>query len=137
MDFLKTIGGKIVGGMVSLGVIVMVIAWWQMDQTTKDHLLTGTGHFFVGLMKVIGWILVVGVLPWVTFFMSGWVNKFENNVASALLIIGYTALEGLMLAWLFGWWVKGATSIVFFSGATLLAGAYNLFACDWIAEKVE
>jgi hypothetical protein len=42
----------------------------------------------------------------------------------------------VLLAWLFGWTVKGAMPWTFFIAATLLAGVYNLFTCDWIAEKV-
>ena len=40
-----------------------------------------------------------------------------------------------MLAWLFEWSVHGRAPWVFFAAATLFAGVYNLFACDWIAEK--
>ena len=137
MDFLKTVGGKIVGGLVSVAVIAMAITWWQMDRASRDQVLTGTGHFFHWIFVVVGWILIVGALPWVTFFVIGWVNRFEHNVAGALLVLAYTALEAVILAWLFHWSIHGGTAIVFFSAATLLAAAYNLFACDWIAEKVE
>ena len=41
-----------------------------------------------------------------------------------------------LLAWLFGWSVHGAMPWTFFAAATLLTGVYNLFACDWIAEKI-
>ena len=32
---------------------------------------------------------------------------------------------------------RGPTAWTFFAAATLFAGVYNLFACDWIAEKIE
>ena len=32
--------------------------------------------------------------------------------------------------------VHGPTAWAFFAAATLVAGVYNLLACDWIAEKV-
>jgi hypothetical protein len=130
MDFLKTIGGKIVSGVVAIAVIAIAITWWQMDVSTRHMLLSGSG-------KIIGWMLVVLVAPWASFFVVGWVAKFERNSAGALLVLFYTGCEALLLGWLFGWGIKGATAIVFFSAATLLAGAYNLFTCDWIAEKVE
>jgi hypothetical protein len=50
-------------------------------------------------------------------------------------VLGYTAIEATVLAWLFGWSVGGATAWVFYAAAVLLAGVYNLLACDWIAEK--
>ena len=65
--------------------------------------------------------------------VRGWVLA----VAGALLVLGYTTAEAVFLAWLFNWSISGATGIVFFSCATLVAAAYNLFACDWIAEKLE
>jgi FtsH-binding integral membrane protein len=130
MDFLKTIGGKIVSGLVGVAVIAIAISWWQMDPSTRQMLLTGSG-------RILSWTLVMLVVPWVTFFVVGWVAKFEHNAAGAALIFVYTAGEALLLAWLFEWKIHGPTAIVFFAAATLLAGAYNLFACDWIAEKVE
>src|SRR5213076_1452355 len=54
----------------------------------------------------------------------------------AALVFGYTALEMLLLAWLFGWSVHGATQWTFMVFGGLLAAVYNLFTCDWIAEKV-
>lgn len=129
MDFLKTIGGKIVSGLVAVAVIAMAISWWQMEPSTREMLLTGSG-------RILSWLLVMLVLPWVTFFLASWVAKFENNAAGAALVVGYTLAEAVLLAWLFRWQIHGATGIVFFCAATLLAGAYNLFACDWIAEKV-
>ena len=130
MDFLKTIGGKIVSGLVGVAVIAMAISWWQMEPATRQMLLTGSG-------RILSWTLVMLVVPWATFFAVGWVGKLESNAAGAALVVGYTAIEAVLLAWLFRWQIQGATGIVFFAAATLLAGAYNLFACDWIAEKVE
>lgn len=130
MDFLKTVGGKIVSGLVAVATIAIAISWWQMDPATRQMLLTGSG-------RILSWFLVVIVVPWVTFFVVGWVNRFESNTAGAAMVLVYTVLEAVLLAWLFRWDIHGATAIVFFLAATLLAGAYNLFACDWIAEKVE
>jgi len=50
-------------------------------------------------------------------------------------VAAMTAVEAAVLAWLFEWSVSGAAPWVFFAAATLFAGVYNLFACDWIAEK--
>jgi hypothetical protein len=129
MDFLKTLGGKIVTGLLSLGVIAGAISWFEMDPVTRHGIVSGTG-------RVIGWLGFVIVLPWATFFVIGQVARMEKNIAGAILVIFYTALEAALLAWLFSWSVKGATAVVFFCAAALLAGAYNLFTCDWIAERV-
>lgn len=129
MEFLKTIGGKIATGLVSLAVIAGVISWYEMDPATRHGIVTGTG-------RIIGWLGVMLVLPWATFFLIGSVARRDSNLAGAALVFAYTALEAVLLAWMFSWAIRGATATAFFCAAVLLAAAYNLFTCDWIAEKV-
>lgn len=129
MEFLKTIGGKIASGVVALAVIAGAISWWRMDESSKHALLSGTG-------RIVGWLGVVLVVPWAAFFVIGWVARRESNGAGAALVAGLTVIEAVVLAWLFSWSIHGAMPWTFFVAAALLAGVYNLFACDWIAEKV-
>jgi hypothetical protein len=129
MEFLKTVTGKVVSGAVALAVIAAGISWWRMDEATRSALLSGTG-------KIVGWLLGVLLLPWVTFFVIGRVAKAESNLAGAVLVLAYTLLEVALLGWLFGWSMPGPTAWTFFAVAGLFAAAYNLFTCDWIAEKV-
>lgn len=128
MDFLKGVAGKIVTGLVALAVIATAISWWQMDEGTRAALLRGAG-------RVFGWFGIVLVVPWASFFLVGWVARMDSNSAGAALVLALTALEAAVLAWLFDWSVSGAAPWVFFATAILFAGAYNLFTCDWIAEK--
>jgi FtsH-binding integral membrane protein len=129
MEFLKTIGGKIITGLVALAIIAGAISWYEMDPGTRHQIVAGTG-------RILGWLGVVIVVPWATFFIIGSVARRESNLAGALLVLGYTLIEAVLLAWLFSWGVRGATAVTFFGAGVLIAGAYNLFACDWIAEKV-
>lgn len=129
MEFLKTIGGKIVTGFVSLAVIAGGISWYEMDPQTRHAIVAGTGH-------ILGWLGLVVLAPWATFFVIDQVARRESNLAGGILVLAYTAIEAVVLAWLFSWQVHGATAVTFFCAALLLAGAYNLFTCDWIAEKV-
>lgn len=129
MEFLKSIGGKIITGLVALAVIAGAVSWYEMDPATRHEIVGGTG-------RILGWLGIVLVLPWATFFLIGQVARQESNLAGALLVLGYTAIEAVLLAWLFSWHVHGATAVTFFGAGVLVAGAYNLFACDWIAEKV-
>ena len=129
MDFLKTVGGKVATGLVALAVFAAGLAWYQMDPSTRHGIVSGTG-------RICSWLGIVLVVPWVTFFVIGWVAKFESNLAGGLLVAGYTVLEAVLLAWLFGWGIHGATAIGFFGAAVLVAAAYNLLTCDWLAEKV-
>jgi len=92
-------------------------------------LLSGTG-------KITSWLFVVLLIPWATFFVISWVARMDKNAAGAALVLGYTVLEGLFLAWLFDWRLPGPTAWSFFAVGALVAGVYNLLVCDWIAEKL-
>ena len=128
MELLKSVTGKVVSGAVALTVIAGGISWWRMDEATRQVLLSGTG-------RIVSWLGVVLVLPWLTFFVIGRVAKLERNMAGAALVLAYTILEAALLGWLFGWSLPGPTAWTFFAVAALFAAAYNLFTCDWIAEK--
>jgi hypothetical protein len=129
MDFLKTIAGKLVTGAVILAVVACGISWYTADPDTRSMLLGGAG-------RVCSWVGIVLVVPWVTFALIGWVARMEKNLAGAILVAGYAILEAVGLAWLFQWRVHGSVGWSFFVLGALFAGAYNLFACDWIAEKI-
>jgi FtsH-binding integral membrane protein len=130
MDFLKTVTGKVVGGIMGLVVVIAGLSWWRMDPQTKQMLLSGTG-------KIVSWFGIVLLAPWATFFIIGWVAKMDKNAAGAVLVIAYTLIESFLLAWLFNWSLPGPTAWSFFAVGTLVAGVYNLLTCDWIAEKME
>lgn len=130
MELLKSIGGKIATGAVALAVIAGGISWYRMDEPTRHTLLSGTG-------RIVSWLGVVLLLPWASFFVIGRVGRLESNLAGAVLVAVYTAVEAALLGWLFGWSLPGPTAVVFFGAAVLMAGAYNLLSCDWIAEKLE
>jgi hypothetical protein len=100
-----------------------------MSPATRHELLAGAG-------KIGAWLGVVLLIPWASFFLIGRVARTERNSAGAALVLGMTAVEAAVLAWLFHWSIAGATAWVFYAAAVLLAGVYNLLACDWIAEKV-
>ncbi len=129
MELLTTVTGKVVSGAVGLAAVVAGISWWRMDEPTRQMLLSGTG-------KIIAWLSIVLVLPWATFFLIGRVAKAESNLSGAVLVLAYTLVEITLLAWLFDWTLPGPTAWTFFVAAGLFVGAYNLFSCDWIAEKV-
>ena len=129
MEFLKTVGGKVVGGIVTLVVIIAAISWWRLDPGARQHIIGNTG-------KIVGWFGLVLIVPWASFFVIGRVGRMDSNLAGAALVLVYTALEMFLLAWLFGWSIHGSTQWTFMVFGGLLAAVYNLFTCDWIAEKV-
>lgn len=129
MDFLKGMAGKIMTGLVGLGVIIAGISWWQMEPATRDQVWS-----FVG--KGLIWLGFVIFLPWVCCLGITRVAKMDSNLAGAILVLGLTLADGILLTWL-GWggnwgtlgWVGAGVSV-------LIAGAYNLLSADWIAEKM-
>ena len=129
MDLLKSVTGKVVAGAVTLAVVAAGISWWQMDESTRQMLLSGTG-------KIVSWLGIVMLAPWATFFLTTWVAKRESNAAGATLVAGYTMLEALLLAKLFEWNVRTPTAWTFLIVGALFAAVYNLLVCDWLAEKL-
>jgi hypothetical protein len=129
MEFLKTVTGKVLSGLVGLAVMAAAVSWWQMDQSTRDMLVSGTG-------RILGWLGVVVLLPWASFFVVTWVGRMDSNRAGAVLVAGYTLGEALVLAWLFDWSLPGHAAWTFFVVGVLLGAVYNVLVCDWIAEKL-
>jgi hypothetical protein len=130
MDFLKTVTGKVVSGLVALVVIVCAVSWYRMDPQTKDALISGTG-------KITSWLGVVLIVPWLSFALIARVGKMRSNAAGAMLVLGLTLAELLTLGWLFNWSIAGRTAWTFLLLGGLVAAIYNLLTCDWIAEKME
>jgi len=129
MDFLKTMTGKVVSGLVALAVIICAISWYRMDPQTKQAILSGTG-------KIFSWFGVVLIVPWLSFAIVAKVAKMESNAAAAGLVLAMTVVEMLLLGWLFDWSIAGRTAWTFLLLGGLVAAIYNLLTCDWIAEKV-
>jgi hypothetical protein len=130
LSLAKGAASKIMSALAAIGVIMVGVAWWRAAPETRDMILSATG-------RGVAWLGIVGLLPWVSFPVIGWVARFERNSAGAALIASYTILEVLLLGWMFNWSVNGTFAWSLFILGSLLAAAYNLFACDWIAEKVE
>lgn len=129
MDFLKGIGGKVVGGVVLLGVVIAAIAFYQAGPE-------GRAVFFNASGKILGWSLIVILVPWALFWLVVKVARQESNNAAALLVVAISAAELLTLWWMFDFGVGGPVAITFFAVGGLLAAVYNLLTCDWIADKL-
>jgi len=129
MEFLKSISGRIVTGLVALGVIAAAISWWQMDESTRQALVSGTG-------RILAWFGVMLAWPWVSFAIIARVAKLESNFAGGVMVAAYTLAEVVLLAWLFHWHLPNATAWTFLLLGGLVSGVYNILICDWIAEKV-
>lgn len=130
MDWLKGIGGKIVTAALVLGVGVAGYGWYQADPQTRSMVLSSSG-------KIIGWLLAIILVPWASFLVIGWVARKDSNAAGVLLVGTMTLIEALGLLWLFDFGLSGGAAWSLAIAAVLLAAVYNVFTCDWIAEKVQ
>lgn len=130
MDFIKSLGGKIVAGLIALAVVAGGISWWQMGPQTRQAIVSTTG-------RIVAWGLVVLLVPWLCFWLLGWMARLQSNIAGAVFVLGLTVIEAVALAWLFKWSIQGTTAWTMYAATIIAAAAYNLFACDWIAEKAE
>ena len=130
MDWLKGIGGKILSAALILGVGIAAYGWYEADPATRSMVVNSVG-------KVIGWLLAVLLIPWVSFLIIGWVAKKDSNAAGVMFVGLMTTLEAAGLLWLFDFGLKGGAAWSLAVAAVLFAAVYNVFTCDWIAEKVE
>ena len=130
MGLLSGIVGKVVAGIVALAVMLVGISWWQADPDTRAAVIDGAG-------RLLGWIAIVAVVPWAGFLLIGWVARMQSNAAGAVLVAALTLIESAALLWLFDFRLPGAAAWSLAIAAMLIAAVYNLFACDWIAERVE
>ncbi len=131
MEFLKGIGGKIITGIVALLVIGGGISWWRMEEAQRQAILGTAG-------RIGAWVLIVLLAPWALFWLIAWVARFQRNSAGAALVAGLTGIELLVLGFLFDWNLGGgAIGWGYLAVGTLFAAVYNLFTCDWIAERLE
>ncbi len=129
MELIKKIATILLTGAVGLGVVVGAISWFQMPAEDRSAILGS-------VWRALAWLGIVLILPWATYFVTTWVSKRESNLAGAVLVAGYTLVGGLILAWLFDFSIHGTTAIVLVILGILIALAYNLLVCDWIAEKL-
>jgi hypothetical protein len=128
VDFLKSVAGKLVTGAVILAVFGAGLAWYQMDTASREA-ITG------GALRIVGWILLVIAIPWALFAVITRVAKQESNAASGIFVLVLTAVEAVVLAWMFDFGIAGGGGWTFFAVGVVLAAVYNLLTCDWIAEK--
>lgn len=127
--FLSGLASRVLAGVVTVGVLGGGFAWYQLNPQGFESALSNT-------MRIIAWLGVVAVLPFATFFVIGRVAKMDSNGAGAALVAIYTAMEIVLLLWLWDWRVGGAMAWTFFLCCALTAAAYNLLVCDWLAEKI-
>lgn len=130
MGLIKTITGRIITGLVVLGVVIGAISWREIDPVSQQAAISSAG-------RVAAWLAVVLILPWASYLLIDRVVRMESNAAAGLLVAGFTIPEIVLLAWLFNWPFESYMGWTCVLVGGLFAALYNIFTCDWIAEKIE
>jgi hypothetical protein len=112
-----------------LGVLAGAVSWFQMSPDARSAALGMVG-------RLIAWGLIVLILPWATYFITTAVARRESNSAGVLLVAGYTVADIAAGAWLLGTGWSGTAAIIVGVVGLLIAIAYNILACDWIADRL-
>ena len=126
--------GKYVGGKVLTAILVVGAAltgFWFYRHPEDLSYLWGV------LQSVLAWLGIVLVLPWAGFFLMPWVMKFDTNVASGLLLVGYLLIDILVALALSGWGVEGTLTWMVLILGFLAAGVYNFLVCEYQAHRLE
>ena len=126
--------GKYVGGRVLTAILVIasagcVIWFWRHPEQLQE--------IWRVAKLALAWIGFVLVLPWALFFLLAWVRKFENNVAPAIMLIGYLAVDVVAALYLAGWHVSGALAWIVLLLGFLAAGVYNFLVCETLDGRFE
>lgn len=126
--------GKYVGGKVITAILVFAVAAGGYWCYTHPEQLQTLGT----VMKyVLVWLGLVIVLPWASFFVTGWAVKQDSNLAGGLLLAGLTLVDALFALYLADWSIHGALTWMVVLLGLLSAGVYNFLVCDFVAGRFE
>jgi hypothetical protein len=123
------VGGKVLTGILVVSGAASVIWFWNHPEQLSS--------IWAVMKSVLVWLGLVLVLPWATFFVTGWVVKKDSNLAGALLLIGLTLVDALFAFYLSDWSVSGALTWMVLLLGFLSAGVYNFLACEFQAARFE
>lgn len=110
----------------------------KSDTDAKSHSDAAPDAGVVGINY--GWLalalLAILALPWLTPFLTEWTISRKSNSVSAILLIGYVALDLLALVMVPG--VRGALNgtVLWPIVAAALCAGYSHWACEQIAKKI-
>ena len=125
----KYVGGKVLTAILVVATIGAAIWFWRHPEHLQE---------IWGVLKaVLVWLGFVLVLPWALFFVVPWVRKFESNLAAALMLVAYLALDILAALYLADWHVAGTLAWMVMVLGFLAAGVYNFLVCETIDNRIE
>jgi hypothetical protein len=126
----KYVGAKLVTAILTVTVVLIVIWYLRLDDQTRAAI-------WKTVRLTLLWLGLAAALPWGLFFVPPLVMKAESNIASALMLFGYLAVDVLLALWLAGWHVSSTLAWAVMILGFLCAALYNYIVCDFLAERAE
>lgn len=119
---------RVVTAVVVVGSAIAIIWYWNLPDESKAAMWdTASG--------TMTWIGIALSLPWATFFIPARVVRVESNSASAVMLAGYFLADAGAAFWMAGGTPDAAWKLGVMIVGLLAVAAYNMFACNFIAER--
>ena len=125
----KYVGGKALTAILVVATFCGVIWFWRHPEQIQV--------LWDATKAALVWIGFVIVLPWATFFAVPLVRKFDNNVAPAIMLMTYVALDAVAALYLAEWQIGGALAWTVVILGLLAASVYNYLVTQTIDERIE
>lgn len=126
----KFVGGKILTAVLVVTSALIIIWYYRLPLEERDAIWTAARHALV-------WFGFVVVLPWATFFVPVRVARADSNTASALMLLGYLAVDIAFALYLTGGTIGGTFQAAILILGFLCAALYNFLACEFVADRAE
>lgn len=126
----KSAANKILTALLVVGVVGGLIWWYQLPEDSRAAAVDT-------VKSVLLWLLIAAALPWGLFFIPQLVLRAESNAVSALMLVGYAAIDLIVAASLMDWSIGGSLQWGALLFGLLAASAYNFLVCEFLALRAE
>ena len=126
----KYVGGKVLGAVLAVAVILVIIWYWRLPLEDRDAL-------WATVRGTLLWLGLVAALPWALFFVPARIVRMESNVASAAMLVGYLVVDFAFALYLMGGFPAGGWHRAILVLGLLCAAVYNLIVCEFLAVRAE
>ena len=126
----KYVGGKVLGAVLAVAVILVIIWYWRLPLEDRDAL-------WAMVRGTLLWLGLVAALPWALFFVPARIVRMESNAASAAMLAGYLVVDFGFALYLMNGFPAGGWHRAILVLGLLGAAVYNLIVCEFLAQRAE
>ena len=121
------IGARVVTAVLVVASVAVGIWFWNHPEQLENLWLV--------VRRGLLWLGLVLVLPWASYFATGWVVRRDTNASAAALLGGLTLVDAGFAFYLSSWQVTGVLTWMVLILGILCAAVYNFLVCDFQAER--